>query len=293
MEKESIAIIGVGKVGAALGYLLRSAGYPVAAIFDRSSDAAERGFTYTGGKVCRDAAEAALRAETVFITTPDDHIRETCEEITRGGSLLPGKKVIHASGVGGLDLLESARAAGAHVGSIHPIQSFADIAGAIENIPGSTFGITTQEEIEEWAVRLVGDIGGRSFFVPEKDKPLYHAAACIASNYLVTLMHVVEEIYRHLGIPADDALSSFWPLVRGTIRNIEKRGVSRSLTGPIARGDVGTVRQHLSVMERSMPLFSGLYRELGILTALLGREARVLSDEKAEEIRLLLEGGTQ
>lgn len=290
MKKDSIAIIGLGKVGTALGHLLHSAGYPIAAVADQSDKALDAGMQFTGGRRCHDPAEAASLADAVFITTTDDSISSVCTKLAESDSAVKGKKIVHVSGAGGLDLLESARRKGARVASIHPLQSFADVAGAIENIPGSTFGITAQAEIEGWAQTLVRDLGGKPVLIAEEDKPLYHAAACIVSNYLVALMHTGERIYQHLGIEPDEALQSFWPLVKGTIRNIESRGVSASLTGPIARGDTGTIRTHLAVLETKMPALLSLYRELGAVTADVAREGSSLSLEKAKDIKNLLKG---
>ena len=87
----------------------------------------------------------------------------------------------------------------------------------------------------------------------DEDKPLYHAAACLASNYLTTLLHNVEEIYQSLGMERQDALTAFWPLVRGTLNNIETKGTVQALTGPISRGDVGTVEKHLNAFREKLP----------------------------------------
>jgi len=290
MNKESIAIIGLGKVGTALGYLLHSAGYPIVAVSDQSATALDVGREYTGGTGCLDPVEAASHADVVFITTSDDAIRSVCTKLSESDAAVRGKKVVHVSGAGGLDLLDSARRNGARVASIHPLQSFADVSGAINNIPGSTFGITADAEIEAWAQEVVRDLGGKPVLIAEEDKPLYHAAACIVSNYLVTLMYIGEQIYQQLGIEPEEALTSFWPLVKGTIRNIENRGVCQSLTGPIARGDTGTIRTHLSILESKMPALLSLYRELGAVTADVGQKGNALSIEKTNDIKLLLKG---
>ena len=290
-KKDTIAILGTGKVGTAVGFLLLSSGYQIVAIASRSDESIKRGVEYTRGKPFRNLSQAAAMAECIIISTSDDAIASVCEKITKDGAVSPGKKVIHMSGAGGLDLLESARKSGAHVASIHPIQSFADVTGAIENIPGTTFGITAQEEIKNWSVQIVKDLGGVPFFVSEKDKPLYHAAACMASNYLVTLMNMVVEVYKSLGLKHDEAIKAFWPLVRGTIKNIENQGTVQSLTGPISRGDIGTVEKHLQAFQTKLPEFLNLYRELGILTVDIGHKKKTLSGERAKEIKLLLSGG--
>jgi predicted short-subunit dehydrogenase-like oxidoreductase (DUF2520 family) len=290
MKKSTIAIIGLGKVGTAVGYLLRLSGYTISAVADQSADALEKGVDYTGGKACGDSIQASLLADSIFITTTDDFIEPVCNEISDGNGVGPGKRVIHMSGAGGLDLLESARRSGAQVASIHPLQSFVDVKGVIENIPGSTFSITAKGEMKDWAIRIVKDLGGTPFFVSENDKPLYHAAACMASNYLVTLMSMVENIYRHLGLDADEATKSFWPLVRGTMKNMEDRGIEQSLTGPIARGDSGTIRKHLKVLESKMPELLDVYCEMGLFAVDIGLKNRTLSEDRAEQIKSLLKG---
>lgn len=291
--RDSIAIIGLGKVGTAVGHLLKSAGYEIVAVADRSPENLRRGVNYTGGQTFTDSAEAAFLAECILITTGDDDIASACEEISRRGGVAAGKKVVHMSGAGSLDLLQAARSAGAHVASIHPLQSFAGVDGAIKSIPGSTFGITADEAIRDWSVRMVFDLGGTPFFIAEEDKPLYHAAACLASNYLTTLMYTVEEIYLSLGMDQTEALNAFWPLVRGTMNNLETKGVIQALTGPIARGDAGTIEKHLTAIQEKMPRLLPFYCIMGMQTVELGMKKKTLTADRAEIIRNLLEGGLE
>jgi len=289
--RDSVAIIGLGKVGTAVGHLLKSAGYEIVAVADRLPENLRRGINYTGGQIFTDSAEAASLAECILITTGDDDIASACEEISRRGGVTAGKKVVHMSGAGSLDLLQAARSAGAYVASIHPLQSFAGVDGAIKSIPGSTFGITADEAIRDWSVRMVFDLGGTPFFIAEEDKPLYHAAACLASNYLATLMYTVEEIYLSLGIAQTEALNAFWPLVRGTMNNLETKGVIQALTGPIARGDAGTIEKHLTAIREKMPRLLPLYCVMGMQTVELGMRKKTLTPDRAEIIRNLLKGG--
>jgi predicted short-subunit dehydrogenase-like oxidoreductase (DUF2520 family) len=288
--KENVAIIGLGKAGTAIGYLLRQAGYPIVAVTCRSHSSLRNRIRYTGGKAftAEANAEAASLATCIFIATPDDTIASVCSEITQQGGFKQGDKVIHMSGAGGLDLLESARHVGASVASIHPIQSFADVEAAIRNIPLSTFGITADEEIREWSAELVRTLGGIPFYVPETIKPLYHAAACMASNYLTTLIHMAEETYLSLGLSRDEAIHAFWPLVFGTLMNVETRGSIQALTGPISRGDVGTIEQHIRVLREKLPAYLPAYCTMGLLTVDLAVKKETLSPEKAEMIKTIL-----
>ena len=289
-RKDTVSIIGMGKVGPALGFLLRNAGYRIVSVADSSPTALQQGIAYTGGRPYRRASDAASLAECIFITTGDDDIAAACEEIALNGGIKSGTKVVHTSGAGDLDLLSSARLAGARLASIHPLQSFADIDGAIRNIPGSTFGITADEDLKDWSLGLVKDLGGTPFFVPETSKPLYHAAACMASNYLVTLLYIVEEIYQTLGLNRQEALHAFWPLVRGTLSNVESRGTIQALTGPVARGDLGTIGKHIDSLKEHMPHLIDLYCHMGIQTVKIALQKETLSEDRADAIKKLMGG---
>ncbi len=290
-EKERIAILGSGKVGTAVGYLLKRAGHDIVAVADLFLEEARRTVTYTGGEPTTDLVGAARGADCILITTNDDAISAACKTVATGGGFHKGDKVFHTSGAGGLDLLRDAKHHGAHVACIHPLQTFADVESAILKIPGSTFGITADEEILPWADRIVEDLGGRPFHVSSEDKALYHAAACMASNYLVTLMYLVEEIYGRMGLSREEAIRAFWPLVKGTIGNLESKGTLPSLTGPIARGDGGTIRKHVRVLQKRFPGLLKLYREMGLFTADVAARKGTVNDEQLEEIRSILKGG--
>ena len=273
-----------------MGFLLRKAGYPISGVTDNLPEAIRHGHPFTGGHLYPGPADVVLDADAILIATTDDAIHDVCQNIARAGVIRPGQKFVHLSGAGSLDLLAPAQEAGAYIASIHPIQSFADVDGAIEHIPGSTFGITADPAIMNWAVDLVLDLKGVPFFVPDEDKALYHAAACIASNYLTTLMHIVEEIYGSLGLSREEAVRAFWPLVRGTLKNIESRGTIQALTGPIARGDVGTIEKHLAAFRKKLPDFLQTYCALGLVTTDLGLKKKSLSEEKASAIRKTFKG---
>jgi predicted short-subunit dehydrogenase-like oxidoreductase (DUF2520 family) len=284
-QKNNIAILGFGRVGAAVGFLLQSKGYTVSAVASRSSNPFTKGSAYTEGNIYTDFVQAASSADDIFITTPDDAIASTCKTISEGGAIQRGKRVIHMSGACDLSVLDSAREAGGLVGCIHPLQTFADTESAIRHLPGSTFGITADEKMKSWVLQIVKDLGGKPLFISEKDKPLYHAAACVASNYLVTLMSIVERLFVSVGFDRKDAVDSFLPLVKATINNIERMGTAQALTGPISRGDIETLKKHLRAIDSKCPDLSDVYRTLGIHTVDLCLRKETLSHEKELQIK--------
>jgi predicted short-subunit dehydrogenase-like oxidoreductase (DUF2520 family) len=285
----TFAIIGTGMVGTAIGSLLNKAGYKVAAICDNSSAQLKKALPYTKGKCFQKSTDAVKQADCILITTPDDTIASACEEIALSGTL-KGKFVFHMSGAGGLYLLQSAKKAGASVASIHPLQSFSSIDQAIENIPGSYFGVTADKKALSPAKNIIRHLGGIPVVISPDQKPLYHAAACIASNYLVTLMNTVESIYKAIGISEKDARKAYLPLVYGSLRNIEKSGSVSALTGPIARGDSGTIKKHLAAIQKTLPQYSSFYSSLGLITVKIAKQKGTLSAVQAKKINDLLKG---
>ena len=288
---ETFAIIGLGKVGSSIGYLLKQAGYNIVAVVDQSEETLRKNIVYTGGKPFSNPSEIDVDAACFIITTGDDQIQKACEELSP--HLKADSVVIHMSGAGGLDLLQPARRAGAKTGSIHPLQTFSDIETAIGSLAGTVYGITVDPDLENWANRLVRAIGGVPFFVDNRDRALYHAAACIVSNYFVSLMYMAEEIYRILGLDAKEARRAFWPLLMGTLHNIEQKGSVPSLTGPIARGDLGTLEKHLEAIRAQMPSLLSVYGELGKITADVALKKNSLSAEQVAAIKSLLSKGAR
>lgn len=293
MSKE-VAIIGAGRVGGSIGHLLAKAGYAITAVAGRSMAAAERARTFIGaGEAYADAAKAASKAGIIFITTPDRMIRETCDAISAGGGFKPGSVVIHMSGAHSLDLLDSAKSSGSHRAVLHPLQSVPSAEQGIKNIPGSYFRIESDPEAGETAAALVKALGGIELAMPKwrPDKysaSLYHAGAVAVSNYFVALIDYGLKFYQALGADKKDALKAVLPLIKGTLANIERLGPAEALTGPIVRGDVETVRDHIKAMREMAPELLDLYRALAKQTIETARE-RGLIEEKIRELLKLMQ----
>jgi predicted short-subunit dehydrogenase-like oxidoreductase (DUF2520 family) len=288
---KSVAIIGAGRVGGAVGRLLAGAGWRITAVVTRTMASAERAAAFIGfGAPQTDAAAAAATAGIVIITTPDGAIAPVCRSLV--GGLRKGSVVLHMSGAHTLDLLDAAKQAGAFRAVVHPLQSVPGMEQGTKNLPGSSFRIEADPEAVGTARELVAALGGSVLSLPQwrsdrDSASLYHAGAVAVSNYFVAVVEYGLRFYQALGADKQEALKAVLPLIRGTLGNIEKLGTAAALTGPIARGDASTVRGHLDAIRRREPGLLPLYRELAIQTVAIARE-RGLPEEQVRELLQLL-----
>jgi len=265
-----VGFIGAGKVGTALAALLHARGVDVVALSGRTLDDA-RAMARSAkldGAVARERADTLALADIVFLTVPDDAIEPLCREIADAGGWREGQGVAHCSGALPSDVLRSAREMGARVASFHPLQTFASLSAALAHIPGSTFALEGDPELVAQLDVLVELLDGTPLHLRPEEKTIYHAAAAIASNYTVTLAALAANLLVREGVAADvnTALHYLMPLLRGTLDNLDSLGVPGALTGPVARGDVGTVRRHIEALETCEPQLAHLYRHLAQIT---------------------------
>jgi predicted short-subunit dehydrogenase-like oxidoreductase (DUF2520 family) len=285
--KTTIGFIGAGMTGTALAARLWQRGYPVTAVSSRSIESARRLSSFVSGcTVCREPQHVADLAQVVFITTPDDVI----PDIAAGIRWRQGQVAVHCSGVHSTDILEPAVRAGAHGCCLHPLQTFAGIEEAINNISGSTFALEGDEEGLSIATELAQALEGNIILLKAGDKVKYHIAAVTLSNYLVALMKTSADLWQSFGIPQEEAVKALLPLLKGTVRNIERVGIPGCLTGPIARGDVETVRKHVNALAAGQPERMNIYRVMGLKTLEIALAKGRISLETAEEITTLLNG---
>ncbi len=290
-----VGFIGAGTVGTALAVRLSRKGYPIVAVSSRRHSSAKNLAQAAGSaKVCENAQQVADIAELVFITTPDGAIGTVASQV----KWRAGQSVVHCSGADSTIVLEPARKLGANVGVMHPLQTFASIEQAIENIPGSTFAIEAQEPLLTTLKDMAVLLGGSWIELKASDKVLYHAAAVIACNYLVTLVKLATDLWAKFGVSPPQAVHALLPLIRGTVNNLENVGIPNCLTGPIARGDTGTILKHLQALEKSAPELLSTYRELGLQTIPISLAKGRINKNQAEELELLLKpqrnvGGSQ
>ena len=189
------------------------------------------------------------------------------------------------SGAQSSEILDRATDFGAQVLSVHPLQSFASVERAINILPGSIFSIEGDREAYDTAVCIVETLGGEYFFIDRKAKPLYHAGACVVSNYLVTIIDFGVKLLESTGIPRQMATRALLPLINGTVNNVENIGIPKALTGPIARGDLSTITKHLDCLEEMAPELIQLYSWLGFYTAQIAVEKGGIDHKSMEEFQ--------
>ena len=282
-----LGFIGAGTVGTALSVRLSSKGYPIVGVSSRSPTSAENLAIAVGGcHIFNNNQGVADAAEFVFITTPDDAIASVASQI----QWHKGQSVVHCSGAASTDILEPAKKLGAQVGSFHPLQTFASVKQAIDNISGSTFALEAEQTLLGTLKDMATALDGHWIELKASDKVVYHASAVIACNYLVTLVKLATDLWQTFDIPPHQATQALLPLLRGTIHNIDTIGIPQCLTGPIARGDIGTISKHIDVLRKVAPNLLSAYRELGLQTIPIALAKGKIDKSQAHELETILRG---
>jgi predicted short-subunit dehydrogenase-like oxidoreductase (DUF2520 family) len=287
---ERIGIVGAGRAGGALARALAAAGWPVVAVASRSpASAARLAGALPDARPVANPQAVADAADLVFLTVPDAAIGPVAASV----AWRPGQAVAHTSGVDSLGSLAPARQAGALVGSLHPLQTFAPSPAADPLAPfaGITCALEGDAALLPRLEAVVGALGAQPLCLPAEAKPLYHAAAVVASNYLVTLLHLAAELWGTFGVDERTAVAALLPLVQGAVDNVAAHGPGRALTGPIARGDAATVAKHLAAIAGARPEALPPYRALALATLALARSEGSLSPDEAVALASLLGEG--
>jgi len=174
------------------------------------------------------------------------------------------------------------------VGAFHPLQTFASPQQAMENIPGSTFALEAEEPLLGTLKSMAAALEGQWVELKASDKVLYHAAAVLACNYMVTLTKLAADLWQTFDVPQEKATKALVPLLRGTLHNIETIGIPNCLTGPIARGDIGTINKHLDALQQTAPQLVSTYRELGRQTIPIALAKGRIDELQARKLQAIL-----
>jgi predicted short-subunit dehydrogenase-like oxidoreductase (DUF2520 family) len=256
----TVALIGPGRAGTTISLALMERGWTVVAVAGRAPDAAST----SAAAAClasRPAlvSDVARGAELVIVATPDRAIEQAV--MTAEPSIEPGALVVHLAGSHGLEVFDALveKRTGVRVGALHPLQSFPSSTVGLERLHGAWAAIAGDPEVAEIAALL----GLRTFELGDSDRIRYHTAAVVASNHLVALLGQVERLAVSCGVPFE----AFAPLVLSSVQNAFSLGPSRALTGPVQRGDLATVEQHLRELDPAeRDAYRALAREAARLT---------------------------
>jgi predicted short-subunit dehydrogenase-like oxidoreductase (DUF2520 family) len=245
-----VGVVGAGRVGAVLGAALRAAGHDVVAAAGESDASRRRMAELLPGAPRRKPTAVARACDLLILAVPDDMLGNVVTMLADSGALHPGQHVVHTSGRHGLAVLEPARQVGAAVAAMHPAMTFTGTSVDLDRLPGTVFGLTADAAERPFVEALVADLGGTPMWVPEEMRTLYHAGLAHGANHLVTLVTEAMEILSAAG--AADPAGTLRPLLTAALDNALEQG-DAALTGPIVRGDLGTVRAHLEDITANAP----------------------------------------
>ena len=281
-----VGVVGAGRVGAVLGAALRRAGHEVVAVSAVSEASMERAAELLPGVPVREVPEVVRRADLVLLAVPDDDLPGLVSGLATTGAFRAGQVVVHPGGRHGTGVLEPAARVGVLPVALHPAMTFTGTPVDLDRLVGCCFGVTTLRELRPLGEALVLEMTGEPVWIEEEDRALYHAALCHGSNHLVTLVAQSLELLEDAGI--DDPARVLGPILTATLDNVLRRG-DAALTGPVARGDAGTVAEHLAELAAA-PAIRTTYTQLAHDTAQRALASGRLRPDAAARILAVLSG---
>ena len=281
-----VGVVGAGRVGAVLAAALAGAGHQVVAATAESDASRSRAAALLPGVPLRKPSDVARACDLLLLTVPDDMLGNVVSVLAASGALREGQLVAHTSGRHGLAVLAPATALDARPLALHPAMTFTGTAVDLPRLAGCAVGVTVADGEHEVAQRLVDDLGARAVWVPEERRALYHAGLAHGANHLVTLVSEALDLLTAAGV--DDPAATLRPLLGAALDNTLEHG-DAALTGPVARGDAGTVRTHLAEVAAHAP--GTLPGYLALARATLDRVAADgrVSPDRADAVRRVLD----
>lgn len=256
-----MGVVGAGRVGAVLGAALQLAGHQVVAASAVSAASRARAADLLPGVPVLPVDDVVRAADLVLLTVPDDALAEVVTGLAAVGAFRRGALVAHTSGRHGLAVLEPA---GGLPLALHPVLPFGGTSVDLHRLHGTSFGVTAPEPLRPVAEALVVEMGGEPVWLTEEQRPLWHAALAHGANHLTTLVASSADLLRTAGVGNPGQVLA--PLLGAALDGALRAG-DAALTGPVARGDAGTVRAHLDVLAQVAPEVLPSYVAMARLTA--------------------------
>ncbi len=284
-EPPIIGIVGAGAVGTALGVALSRAGWPIEAVASRDQSRRERFRQLVGGaRAFAEVTPLLDEVELIILSVPDDAIEPLASTIR----LYSGQALIHTSGALGAEVLRPAMAAGTQIGSFHPLVAFADTERAVAALHGATVAVEGDNQLVALLARMAEAVGAQAVRLAPGTKPAYHAAAVLAAGGFIALLDAISELGRVAGLDEQSALAIYGPLIEQTLGNARTLGIRDALTGPMTRGDIGTLEAHLAELRKHAPDALPLYRAAAEREIALAQDRGALTPELAGALRVAL-----
>jgi predicted short-subunit dehydrogenase-like oxidoreductase (DUF2520 family) len=285
-KRYSISIIGAGRVGTVLGRELSGKGQRIVSVISASPSSAKRCAELAGCAIASThLSDISLESDIVLVTTPDDVLCNVAEELAAIDNLhWDALTAAHTSGALTTTALLPLKRRGAKTVSIHPMQTFSNVVSSPASLKGIYFGVEGDPDAIEVAKSLIHDVEGHVIIIQQESKTLYHVAGVLASNYLVTLINLIGEIFSSIGVPRTEFFEVIEPLLDQTLRNIKHTSPANALTGPIERGDVGTVRLHLEALSMRLPHLIPFYTAMGLETVRMAVRKGSISEKQAAQL---------
>lgn len=286
---KSLTVIGCGTVGKTLAKLwYDNQIFSMGAVLNNTLDSAFKAKQFIGaGRVAEDFHD--LRSTDVWlIATPDDLIAESCTRLANTGVLKEGNLVVHTSGAHTSGNLGPAWASRAMTASLHPIKSFVDAETSVKTFAGTYCTFEGADDAREILQPAVEAIGGKFLNVKAENKPLYHAGTSILCNHICAVVDFGLTALDRSGIKKEEAIKAVEPILRETMENVLKMGGIDALTGPIARGDIETVRKQAGAIQGKLPEHLDAFKALGLMTSGISQAKGIASEDNLKEIRRIL-----
>lgn len=287
--RPGVALVGAGAVARALALRLADRGFAVRGVVSRTRASAEALARAVGAPVASDRlSDLPADASLVILCVPDDQLADVAETLVGVRRPWARTVVLHTSGALPASVLAPLAAEGADVLSFHPLQAVVRGADA-HALDGVYVGLEGEPRALAAGVELVSALGLRYVVVSAEAKPRYHLAAAMASNFVVTLFALVQEVLASVGIDRADAMAMLAPLLQGTVDNLSAASPEDALTGPVARGDVETLRSHGLALRAHLPHLVPAYAALSVETVRVAVRSGTLSPERAGAVLDLLQ----
>lgn len=287
--RPAVALVGAGAVARALALRLSESGYPIRAVVSRTRSKADALARAVGAPVASDRLDdVPAEASLVVVCVGDDQLEDVAEALAGARRSWRGTVVAHTSGAVPASVLDPLAEAGARTLSFHPLQALTPRSTG-QTLEGAFVGLEGSPQAIAAGIELAVGLGMHYVVVSAEAKPRYHLAAVMASNFLVTLLGMVQEVLGSIDVDRRDASAMLGPLLQGTLENLTATSPEEALTGPVARGDVDTLRRHGLALRRHLPHLVPAYAALSVETVRLAVRSGTLSPVRAEAVLSLMQ----